>query len=480
MGIISELEPKCVFKHFEDITDIPRKSGNEKQVSDYLVEFAGKRGFIAYQDKLGNVTILKPATAGMEDKDTIILQAHMDMVGAVDEGKSFDFTKDHIETYIDGNYIKAKGTTLGADDGIGMALILAVLDSDSLSHPMIEAVFTVSEEIGLDGANGYDYSKLKGKKMINLDTEEENRIVIGCAGGSGFTLSGKCKKEKNEGIVYDISISNLKGGHSGSDIHKDRANANVLMGRILKEASKASEISLANIEGGDFDNAICNHCKATVVVKKKTSKEFEKAVEELKDSIKSEYIKSDPDMKIKIKEKGKEKIETVSESDFKKITGLLSLLPNGVYKYSQELENTVLASSNIGIARVKPKQFSFCVFLRGNKTSLLEDLKNKVWGLAEAFEVNAEKRSDYSPWETLGVSDFANKVSDIYKRKFNRDIEIVTIHAGLECALFSNNIKNLDVISIGPDIDNAHTTSETLSIDSVRREWELLKEILVL
>ena len=480
MGKISELDPNCVFERFEDITKIPRTSGNEKQISDYLVDFAGKRGFIAYQDKLNNVTILKPATAGMEDKDTVILQAHLDMVGAAQDGKSFDFAKDSVEAYIDGDYIKANGTTLGADNGIGIAMILAILDSDNISHPMIEAVFTVSEEVGLVGAAEYDYSKLSGRKMINLDTEEENHIVVGCAGGCTCTLSGKCKKEKNEGVVYDIIISNLAGGHSGCEIDKDRANANVLMGRILNEALKSCEMSLVSLEGGTLDNAICNHCKATVVVRKKTTKEFEKSVDTLKEELKREYKKSEPEMKIKVKEKGKEKLETVSGNDLNRIIGILVLAPNGVHRYSQELDDMVSCSANVGIVRVKPKQYSVCVSLRGNLNSQLEEQKNKVDALAKAFEANLVINGCYPAWESDNTSDFALKVKEVYQKKFNKDIEIVSIHAGLECAQFSNHIKGLDVISIGPNMEGVHTPNEKLDISSVKREWELLKEILKL
>lgn len=480
MGTISELEPKCVFEQFEKIISIPRTSGNEKQISDYLVEFAGKRGFIAYQDKLCNVTILKPATPGMEEKDTIILQAHMDMVGAIEEGSNFDFNKDSIEAFVEDNFIKSKGTTLGADNGIGMAIILAILESDDLAHPMIEAVFTVGEEVGLDGANGYDYSKLKGRKLINLDTEEENHIVIGCAGGCRCNISDKCKKEKVEGILYEIIVSNLTGGHSGCEIHKDRANANVLMGRILAKAIDSCELSLVSMEGGTLDNAICTHCKAVVAVKKKNTKDFEKTIDNMRDDIKREYSVSDPDMKIKIKEKGKEKVEAVSDSDFKRIIGLLLDVPNGVAKYSQEMPKMVVASSNVGIVRVKPKQFCISLSLRGNRNSYLDNLKRRVSALAFAFDSKLEIVGNYVPWEACDNNELAEKILDVYKKKFNRDIEIVNIHAGLECALFCNNIKNLEAVSIGPDIFGAHTTGEKVDIDSVKREWELVKEILVL
>lgn len=478
MGVLSELEPKCVFEQFEKITKIPRGSGNEKKISDFLVEFAGERGLIAYQDGLHNVIILKPATPGMEDKETLILQAHMDMVCVCDDTSSFDFLNNPIEAYVDGKYIRAKGTTLGADDGIGMALILAVLASDSIPHPMIEAVFTSEEETGLGGANGLDYSKLSGKRIVNLDTEEENNLVIGCAGGCRVSYSGKCKKDKVEGIQYDIVVKGLKGGHSGTEIGYDHANANNLLGRILLRASNSAEVFLCSFEGGTMDNAICNHAKASVIVKKKTAKEFEKCLESLIEDLKNEYPVSEPDMNIKVKEKGKAKEEVISSTDFEKVIGIINTVPSGVIKYSQSIENMVTASANIGIVRVKPKSFEVHVSLRGNRNSHVEDLIEKTRIIALSYGCNYEITGSYCAWECEKPSDYALKIAEIYRERFGKNQDIISIHAGLECACFADKVEGADIISIGPDISGAHTTHESLDIESVAREWELLQEIL--
>ena len=476
---LTDLNPKKVFEFFGELTRIPRGSGNERAVSDYLVEFASKRGLLAYQDEFNNVTILKPATAGMEDKETVIMQAHMDMVCVADDDVKINFAKDPIEAYVDGDYVRARGTSLGADDGIGIAMILAVLDSDEVSHPMIEAVFTTDEEVGLGGANGYDTSRLKGKRFINIDTEEENHLVIGCAGGIRCDVSSKCKNQKVEGNVYEIGINSLTGGHSGTEIYKGSANANVLMGRLLDLLMKNAEFSIGSFSGGTMGNAICTSASATVVVKKKQSKAFEKCIKSFADSMKSEYRKTDPDLNVKCKDKGKGKLEVMSTKDMTRFVALLNLLPNGVAKMSQ-ISEMVETSSNIGIVNAKPKSFNICVSIRSNKNDSLEWMISRVEMLANAFNVQFSGRNRYPAWECDEISDFARSARQLYTKMFDKDIEIITIHAGLECALFSKKIKGLDAISIGPDMWNVHTTGEKLSISSTEREWKYLLELLKL
>ena len=476
---LTDLKPKKVFEFFGELTRIPRGSGNERAVSDYLVEFASKRGLLAYQDEFNNVTILKPATAGMEDKETVIMQAHMDMVCVADDDVKIDFAKDPIEAYVDGDYVRARGTSLGADDGIGIAMILAVLDSDEVSHPMIEAVFTTDEEVGLGGANGYDTSRLKGKRFINIDTEEENHLVIGCAGGIRCDVSSKCKNQKVEGNVYEIGINSLTGGHSGTEIYKGSANANVLMGRLLDLLMQNAEFSIGSFSGGTMGNAICTTASATVVVKKKQSKAFEKCIKSFADSMKSEYRKTDPDLNVKCKDKGKGKLEVMSTKDMTRFVALLNLLPNGVAKMSQ-ISEMVETSSNIGIVNAKPKSFNICVSIRSNKNDSLEWMISRVEMLANAFNVQFSGRNRYPAWECDEISDFARSARQLYTKMFDKDIEIITIHAGLECALFSKKIKGLDAISIGPDMWNVHTTGEKLSISSTEREWKYLLELLKL
>lgn len=473
---LTDLEPKRVFGFFNELVAIPRGSGNEKKVSDFLVNFASERGLIAYQDEYNNVTILKPATKGMEEKPTLILQAHMDMVCVRDEGVSVDPAKDPVEVYVDGDLIKAKGTSLGADDGIGVAFILAILDSEDISHPMLEAVFTTDEEEGLAGAAGYDISRLKGKRFINIDTEEENHIVVGCAGGIRCDLSSKCKTTKVEGSIYEIAITNLTGGHSGTEIDKGSANANVLMGRFLDSASKVAEFSLGNYEGGTKDNAICTSARATVVVRKKNGKPFEKCIKSFAEEILAEYGKTDPDFIMKCKDKGKGKLEVMSTKDFSRFVAILNQLPNGVIKMSQ-ISDQVETSANIGVVNAKPKNYTLSVSLRSNREQALEWMISKVEMLAKAYDVQYTGRGRYPVWDGA-VSDFAKSAKELYERTFVRSTEIITIHAGLECAHFVKKIKDLDAISVGPDISDAHTTSESLSVSSTQREWKFITELI--
>lgn len=476
---ICDLEPKKVFGFFNELTKIPRGSGNEKAVSDFLIDFADKRGLIAYRDDLLNVTILKPATGGMEDRETVILQAHMDMVCVAEDGADVDPEKDPIQAYVDGDFITAKKTSLGADDGIGIALILAVLDSDDIQHPMLEAVFTADEEVGLAGAVGYDISRIKGKRFINIDTEEENHIVVGCAGGCRCDVSTKCKNGKVEGNIYEIGISGLTGGHSGTEIHKASANANVLMGRLLSLAASNVEIAIGSYEGGVKDNAITTSASATVVVKKKHGKTFEKLIKSFCESILTEYGKTDPDFVIKCKDKGKGKLDTMSYKDMNKFIALLNVIPNGVAKKSQTID-LVETSSNIGIVTARPKSFSITTSLRSNKEASLEWMIYKIRMLAYAFKVDFSCRGRYPAWESSGVSDFAKSAQQLYRRMFDAETEIITLHAGLECAVFAQKIKGIDAISIGPDMWDVHTANEKLSISSTRRMWKFLVELLKL
>ena len=358
-------------------------------------------------------------------------------------------------------------------------MILAVLDSDEVSHPMIEAVFTTDEEVGLGGANGYDTSRLKGKRFINIDTEEENHLVIGCAGGIRCDVSSKCKNQKVEGNVYEIGINSLTGGHSGTEIYKGSANANVLMGRLLDLLMKNAEFSIGSFSGGTMGNAICTSASATVVVKKKQSKAFEKCIKSFADSMKSEYRKTDPDLNVKCKDKGKGKLEVMSTKDMTRFVALLNLLPNGVAKMSQ-ISEMVETSSNIGIVNAKPKSFNICVSIRSNKNDSLEWMISRVEMLANAFNVQFSGRNRYPAWECDEISDFARSARQLYTKMFDKDIEIITIHAGLECAFFYKKIKGIDAISIGPDMWNVHTTGEKLSISSTEREWKYLLELLKL
>lgn len=478
MGALSSLEPKEVFDFFEEICAIPRPSRNEKQISDYLVAFANQRNLEVYQDEVWNVIIKKPATAGYENKDTIIMQAHTDMVCVFDDTAEADPALKGVVPLVDKDNITAKGTTLGADDGIGMAYILAVLDSNDFPHPAIEAVFTSSEEVGLDGAKALDVSKLSGRKMINIDTEEENHLVIGCAGGCRSDMTLKYKPVKSKGRLLSLKIGGLVGGHSGVEIDKGSANANVLMGRVLYELASKHNIELVSVRGGDKDNAISTSCEAKILAKKKEVGEIEASVMNICKHLKAEFFGTDPDMYMELTNEGKSKCKVLKKADFAKFLSLVNLIPYGVIKMSQVTPGLVETSINHGILDVSDGVISITNSIRSNITSGKEWKKNKHQIIAETFGAELVFRGEYPSWESNGITDFVKLAAAKYDEVMHKPIEIITIHAGLECALFCEKIPGLEAISIGPEMSGVHTVNEALNIESVQNEWKVIKAIL--
>lgn len=478
MGVLTEVEPNEVFKYFDDICSIPRPSYNEKAISDYLVDFAGKQGLIAYRDSKDNVVIIKPATEGYEDKDTIVLQAHIDMVCVAEDGNEYDFNNKGIEPFVEGDFICAKGTSLGADDGIGVAMILAILAAQNIPHPMIEAVFTTCEEVGLEGANGLDVNRISGRKLINIDSEEENHIITGCAGGDSVSVNHKCKTTKMKGNVYNLSVSGCSGGHSGSMIFKGSANANVIIASIIYELSQKVELGLIEITGGTKDNAICNFAQASFMVKKKQGKDAEKIVEKLGKKIFRKYNVTDPEIKVELSDCGKDKKEVMGDVDFEKLMCLLNATPNGVSSMSNTLPGMVESSSNLGILKVKPKSFAIDWLVRGNMDYMLDRLSDKFRLIGKALDVETNIVRTNPAWECTEINEFAQCASNTYQKLFGEELPIESVHAGLECAILCNKIPNLCAISIGPWLYGAHTTQEKLSISSVQREWKFIKELL--
>jgi len=478
MGILNQFEPQNVLNYFEEICAIPHPTFHEKALCEYLVDFAKKRNLEVVSDDSFNVIIKKKASKGRENDDVIILQAHTDMVTVAGDGHRIDFKKEAIIPYIDGDLIKAKGTSLGADDGIGIALILGILDSGDFSHPALECVFTSAEEEGLIGANALDYSLLKGKKLINLDSEEDYQMVIGCAGGCRANLSFEYEPIRKFGRVYELSIEGLKGGHSGIEIDKGYANANVLMGRLLYKLSEVMSIDLISIYGGEKDNAICLSCKAKVLISKKDKEIFTNTVEMVKEEILAEYLATEPDFDIKINKRKKKDVKVLSYSDFLRVVSLLIVMPNGVIKMSQYVENLVETSLNIGILRVGKGKVYSSYAIRSNIDSGRDWLTQKVTVVAKSLKADIDIVGQYPAWENKGISEFARSIMNKYKKLFNTELKVLAIHAGLECGLFYKNIEGLDAVSIGPTLLGVHTVNECASIKSVQKEWMLLKEIL--
>ena len=476
MGILSNLEPKEVFHYFEEICNIPHPSYKEERISNYLVDFARERGLEYYQDELKNVIIIKEATKGYEELEPVILQGHMDMVCEKEKDCTIDFEKDGLLLEIVGDYISAKGTTLGGDDGIALAYALAILDSDSIQHPRIEFVCTVSEEVGMEGATGIDLSMLKGKRLINLDSEEEGIFLVGCAGGCSAECILPLNWEQAEGETLDLVVEGLVGGHSGAEIDKGRGNSNILMGRILMEALAVTPVFITELEGGNKDNAIPRETIAKVVVKDVET--FRKTIEQSAKAIRNEFSVTDPDIKIRVmvaKEKAAEVLEEVTNQ---KVITLLNTLPNGIQSMSADIPGLVETSLNLGVLRLGKEQLSLRFSVRSSVGTAKKYLLQKLDNILRQFGGLVQFHGDYPAWEYKKDSKLREDMVKVYEAMYGKTPEIQAIHAGLECGILAGKIEGLDCVSIGPDMMSIHTTQEKLSISSTKRVWEYLLEVL--
>lgn len=474
MGIITNIEPKPVMKFFEKIASIPHGSSNTKELSDYILSFAKNKGLECYQDKINNVIVIKEATAGYENAEALIMQAHIDMVCEKNLDNSIDMSKEAIKLVLNGDILSADGTTLGADDGIGAAYILAVLDDDTLCHPKIEAVFTVDEEIGLLGAFEVDFSKLTGKKMLNLDGGCEKIFTVSCAGGATLKAKLPVNRVEYEGTPLKITVSGLAGGHSGVMIGNGGANSNVLSGRILAELSKATDFRLSAISGGFKDNAI--PVSTTIEIVTDDAQKCISTVSELFDDFKLEYDVTDPDLCVTVEE-GNYAIP-FDKSSTQKIMYLLSIAPNGVQKMSSHIDNLVETSLNFAILNSFENHIEAVFSVRSSVNSQKDMLITKIKNLVECIGGTYTIYGDYPGWEFKKDSELRELCKSIYTETHGTEPIIEAVHAGLECGLFSGMIKDLDAICYGPDMWDIHTPSERLSVSSTGRVWEFIKELL--
>ncbi len=478
MGVLSNLEPNSVFKFFEEICSIPHGSGNVDKISDYLVKFAKDRSLEYYQDELKNVIIIKEAAKGYEQEKTVIIQGHMDMVAVKTPDSGIDLEKDGLSLGIDGDYIYAEHTSLGGDDGIAVAYALALLDSDSLQHPRLEAILTVDEEVGLDGAKGIDLSMLKGKQLINIDSEEEGYLLTSCAGGCSLRCGIPFVREEREGILYEISMTGLLGGHSGIEIHKERGNANCLMGRLLYQAAKAVPVSLVSLEGGEKDNAIPKAAKAAVLISESDTADFEAAVQKFEGAMQHELAVKDPGAKVKLEKKGAAVDNCLTKEAFDRITTYLIAFPNGVQAMSASIQGLVETSVNLGVMKLEENEFKTAGAVRSSVQTSKDYLIDRITGLCAMAGGAYSQEGDYPAWEYKLESPLRDKMLSVYKDMYGKDMIPQAIHAGLECGLLSGKIEGLDCVSIGPDMFHVHTTDEKLSISSTKRVWEYLVEVL--
>lgn len=478
MRVLKNLQPERVFYYFEEIANIPHGSGNTKQISDYLVAFAKEHQLEHYQDAVNNVIIIKEATAGYENSAPIIIQGHMDMVCEKESGCTIDFEKDGLDLFVEDGFVKAHGTTLGGDDGIAVAYALALLESDSYEHPRLEVVITVDEETGMDGAYAIDLSMLKGKKMLNIDSDEEGIFLTSCAGGTAVKASIPVKRNTENGIVLLVTVDGLFGGHSGGEIHKERGNASILMGRVLNNIAKEVPFGIITLAGGLKDNAIPRECHASILVPAEAADRTEEIISETSDIFKKEFFSSDADVQVTSVRDGEKDADILDFVSLNKVLCYLRMVPNGVQHMSQAIPGLVETSLNLGIMELKDDVFMTETSIRSSVRSRKEDLRDKLINIIELVGGEAEVMGDYPAWEYKAESALRDEIAAAYRQVYGKEVRFDAIHAGLECGILSEKIDGLDCVSFGPQNLDIHTPQERLNINSLVRVWDFLVEFL--
>lgn len=472
---LAGLEPASVFSYFEEICSIPHGSRNTKEISDYLVSFAKERGLTYTQDELNNVILFAPGTCGMEDHAPVILQGHMDMVCEKEPDCSIDMAAQGLDLTHDDTCVFARGTTLGGDDGIALAYALAILADDTIAHPPLEVLFTVDEEVGMQGASGVELSGLRGRTLINLDSEDEGVFTVSCAGGATATVSLPAERRAVYGPCIRLSVDGLQGGHSGAEIHKNRANANKVMGEFLSRIQKQMPLCLTSLSGGTKHNAIPRSCQATLVAMGIHLERINDIAQELQAEVREKF--DEPDALVQafdVDALGGNSLTTAATAQ---VIGLLCAAPNGVQAMSKDIEGLVQTSVNMALTKLGDRftvTFSVRSSVNTEKQELLEQLKT----LANFYEGSFTLMGEYPAWEYKRDSRLRDTMVRIYKRMFHREPQVLAIHAGLECGLLGEKLPGLDCVSIGPQMHSIHTTRERLEIASTQRTWDFLLEVL--
>lgn len=478
MMLSEKLYPQRVFYYFEQIAAIPHGSRNTKAISDYLVNFAKEHNLVWYQDENNNVVIVKEASAGYEAAEPIIIQGHMDMVCEKEKGVDIDFEKDGLKLYIDGDFLKAEGTTLGGDDGIAVAYALALLDSQEIAHPKLEVVITVDEEIGMLGAEAIDLSMLTGHTMLNIDSDVEGSFLTGCAGGMAVNVTLPIKRVMQSGEKVALTITGLEGGHSGSEIDKEHGNANILMGRLLRALFEETPFGIISLAGGLKDNAIPRECVTELLVPQENVNLVKEIADKLDIELKKEFMTADPSVCIEFEDLGKKEESILDFGSVSRVIFYLRSVPNGVQHMSQVMHGLVETSLNLGIMELKEDALHTVTSIRSSVGTRKADLLDRVTAIVELLGGEAEVEGDYPAWEYKQDSSLRPQIAKVYKQLYGKDPVFETIHAGLECGLLSEKIKNLDCVSFGPDNFDIHTPKERLSISSTGRVWDFIVEFL--
>lgn len=476
---IRQLEPNALWNHFSDLNAVPRPSKKEERVIQFMVDFGQKLNLETKVDKVGNVIITKPATAGLENRKTIVMQSHLDMVHQKNADTIFNFDIEGIKMFIDGDWVKADGTTLGADNGLGVAAIMAVLSSTDIPHPEIEALFTIDEETGMTGAMGLEGGWLDGEILLNLDTEDDDEIDMGCAGGIDVTATRSYQEEETPAktIAYNISVTGLQGGHSGMDIHKGLGNANKIMNRLLFDGFENFGLRIAEINGGSLRNAIPRESFATVVINEASQKSFLFEIGAMIQTIKDEFKTVDPDLNIDVKPT--ELPKTVMDLEVQEglIKSIYAAL-NGVYKMSADIEDLVETSNNIAKVTLKEGQIQIACLTRSSSETSKFDLANSLKACFELAGFDVEFSGSYPGWQPNVNSQILKVLTSLYEEMFEEKPRVVACHAGLECGILGQNYPKMDMISFGPTIRGAHSPDEKVSISSVQKFWKFLLNIL--
>lgn len=476
---IRELEPKSLWNYFSDLNAVPRPSKKEERVIAFAKAFGESLNLPTVVDHIGNVIIKKPATEGMEDRTHIVMQSHLDMVHQKNADTNFDFDTEGIKMLINGDWVHADGTTLGADNGIGVATIMAILASTDIPHPAIDALFTIDEETGMTGALELKGGMLDGKILLNLDTEDDDELTIGCAGGIDITASGNYSQNNmpDDYIYIKLSVTGLSGGHSGMDIHKGLGNANKIMNRLLKEAINHSEIKVNQVDGGGLRNAIPRESFCLLAVEKLSYSSFEKIIQEKITEISAEYSTTDPTLSIEY-----DKIDPfdtyVDSKVLKKLVNSIYACPSGIYRMSPDIEGLVQTSNNLARVLIKEGKFQILCLTRSSVESEKRDIMNAIQSIFQLIDANVQFSGNYPGWKPSPGAEIVTVMKNLYSKMFDGEAHVAACHAGLECGILGTHYPEMEMISFGPNIRGAHSPDEKVQISSVQKFWNYLLETL--
>lgn len=479
MSEIKNLKPECIWRNFDALTQVPRPSGHLEKVQQFLLDFAKNTGVEAFKDEAGNIVMRKPATPGMENRKTVILQAHMDMVPQKEKTSTHNFETDPIQTYIDGEWVRAKGTTLGADDGLGVAAIMAVMEAKDLKHGLIEALITADEETGMYGANGLPGGELEGEILLNLDTEQEGELIIGSAGGVDITATldyQEAESDKTDAAVK-ITIKGLKGGHSGLEICEGRGNANKMMVRIVREAIAEDEACLASWHGGNMRNAIPREAEVVLTLPKENVEDLKAIVAEYKETFNNEYKGIESDIEVVAEDVALPEMIVPQEIQDNLVDAIYAA-HNGVWRYIPTMPEIVETSSNLAIVDIDGGKAAIKILARSSSETMKEDLSTSLESCFNMAGMKVEFSGAYGGWDPNTDSELIKVMRNIYKNLFNEEPTVQVVHAGLECSIILSKYPGLDICSFGPTLLSPHTPTERAHWPSTTKFWDLLVKTL--